>query len=264
MGILNVTPDSFSDGGRFTLVDAAIGRAEEMVAEGADIIDVGGESTRPGSLQINAEIEIDRVIPVIQAIARRFDVAISIDTSKAAVGTAAVAAGAEIINDVSGLRWDDTVADVAAKTGVGLILMHSRGSFETMHSQAPVENILEEVTDGLHRSVAVAIAAGVSSDQIALDVGLGFGKTHDQNLELIAKLDNIVREFDSYPMVVGASRKSFIGKVLGGAPADRRLGGSIAAAIASIERGAKIVRVHDVRETVAAIKVWTDSQQETE
>jgi dihydropteroate synthase len=263
MGILNVTPDSFSDGGRFALVDAAIARAEEMIAEGADIIDVGGESTRPGSGLVDVNTEGDRTLPVIGMITKRFDVPVSIDTTKWGVAMMAIdRGGAEIINDISGLRWDARVADVAARSGAALILMHSRGEFGNMHDQLPVDDILLEVRTGLSRSIKLARKWGVEDSRIAVDVGLGFGKTHDQNLELLAKLDNIVDEFDSYPMIIGASRKSFVGKVLGGVPAGERLGGSIAAAIAAIERGAKIIRVHDVRETVAAIKVWTNSKQE--
>ena len=258
MGILNVTPDSFSDGGEFESSDAAVARAEEMATAGADIIDIGGESTRPGSSQVSAEVEIGRVIPIIRQIAERIDLPISIDTSKSAVAAAAIEAGAEIINDISGLRWNPQIADVAAQTRAGLVLMHSRGSFETMHSQAPVENIFESVIHGLRSSLDNARQRGVAAEHICLDVGIGFGKTLEQNLELIAQVDKIVTEFADYPLLVGTSRKSFIGKLLGGIPADQRIGGSIATALIAAQRGAKVLRVHDVRETVAAIKIWQE------
>jgi len=258
MGILNVTPDSFSDGGEFESSDAAVARAEEMATAGADIIDIGGESTRPGSSQVSTEVEIGRVIPIIRQIAERIDLPISIDTSKSAVAAAAIEAGAEIINDISGLRWNPQIADVAAQTRAGLVLMHSRGSFETMHSQAPVENIFESVIHGLRSSLDNARQRGVTDEHICLDVGIGFGKTLEQNLELIAQVDKIVTEFADYPLLVGTSRKSFIGKLLGGIPADQRIGGSIATALIAAQRGAKVLRVHDVRETVAAIKIWQE------
>jgi dihydropteroate synthase len=255
MGILNVTPDSFSDGGRFADLDAALRRAEEMIGEGASIIDIGGESTRPGSERVPAAIEIDRVVPIIEAIGSRFDVPISIDTSKSEVAEAAVDAGSEIINDISGLRFDERIADVAARTKAGLVLMHSRGSFETMHSQPPVADILEEVSNDFRRSIAIAEERGVSRDAIVLDIGIGFGKTLEQNLELLGKLDRIADTFKAFPLLVGASRKSFIGKLLNGAPPENRLSGSLAAAVIAVLNGAKILRVHDVRQTVEALRV---------
>ena len=255
MGILNVTPDSFSDGGRFATVDAALRQAEAMIADGADIIDIGGESTRPGSRRVSTTEEIRRVLPVIEAIAARHDTPISIDTSKAEVARRALDAGAEIINDISGLRWDTGIAEVAAELGAGLVLMHSRGTFNTMHSEPPVIDIMSDVSIGLLRSVNTAKSFGVSDEQIALDIGIGFGKTPDQNLELLAKLDRLVEEFSIYPMLVGASRKSFIGKITGDGPPTDRLAGSLASAIVAVENGARIVRVHDVRQTVEAIRV---------
>ncbi len=254
MAILNVTPDSFSDGGAFLSVDDAVRRVEISIAEGADIIDIGGESTRPGSERVAADVEIGRVVPVIEAISRRFDVAISIDTSKSEVAAAAMDGGAEIINDISGLRFDAAIADVAAATNAGLVLMHSCGEFETMHSKPPVDDIFAEVSADLKRSISSAKTAGVADANIVLDIGIGFGKTLEQNLELIAKLDRLVSEFAVYPILVGTSRKSFIGKILGGFPPSERLGGSIASALIAIQNGAKIVRVHDVKETVDAIK----------
>jgi dihydropteroate synthase len=255
MGILNVTPDSFSDGGRYSDVDLALERAEAMIAEGADILDIGGESTRPGSTRVEAEIEINRTLPVVSAIAKRFDTPISIDTSKSAVARALIDHGAEIINDISGLRWDARIAEFAAESGTGLVLMHSRGSFETMHTEPPVENAIEDVLRGLKKSLDVAHKYGVGNEQIVLDIGIGFGKTLDQNLELIAKLDRIDAEFTEFPLLVGASRKSFIGKLLGGVSPEERVYGSVAVAVAAVMKGAMILRVHDVKATVDAVKV---------
>ena len=257
MGILNVTPDSFSDGGEFLSVDDALRHAEKMIVAGTDILDIGGESTRPGGEQIVAQEEIKRVIPLIEANVKRFDTPISIDTTKSTVAKQAIEAGAEIINDISGLRFDKEVATIAAESNAGLILMHSRGSFEKMHTEPPVDDIVTEVITGLRRSIELAKSYGVRDEQIAVDIGIGFGKTFEQNLELLEKLDKIVAEFKSYPMMVGTSRKSFIGKILGDVPPEERLGGSIATALIAIRNGAKILRVHDVKETVAAIKVFT-------
>ncbi len=255
MAIMNVTPDSFSDGGTITSVDDAVRQAEEFIAEGAGILDVGGESTRPGSERVLIDEEIDRVISVIRAITERFDVPVSIDTSKADVAEAALGAGAEIINDISGLRFDERIAEVAARHKSGLILMHSRGEFESMHKQEPVGDILAEVSAGFRGSLAIAESRGVGPDNIVLDVGIGFGKTLEQNLELIGKLDRLIADFPRHPMLVGASRKSFVGKVLDDAPVTERLRGSLAAAAIGIWNGAKIVRVHDVAETVEVVRI---------
>jgi dihydropteroate synthase len=255
MAILNVTPDSFSDGGEFLSLDDAVRQAEKLIDEGANILDIGGESTRPGGTRVGGDEELRRVLPVIDAVAKRFDIPISIDTTRPAVAQAALAAGAEIVNDISGLRFDETIAKAAANASAGLVLMHSRGSFETLHSQPPVEDILTEVAGSLHSSIKIAKRNGVADEQIAVDIGLGFGKTFEQNLELIAKLGKIVAEFKEYPVLVGASRKSFIGKVLGNVPAGERLGGSLAAAVVAVMNGARIVRVHDVKETVNAIRM---------
>jgi dihydropteroate synthase len=258
LGILNVTPDSFSDGGEFMSIDDALRRAEAMIAEGAGVIDIGGESTRPGSRRVSIDDEIGRVVPIIEAVVERFDTPVSVDTTRSEVAKRALDAGAEIINDISGLRWDATIADVAATTNAGLVLMHSRGDFETMHALEPINDILTEVRNDFRRAISTAHSSGVKDEQIVLDVGIGFGKSPEQNLELIAKLDKIVGAFENYPMLVGASRKSFIGKILGDAPASARLGGSIASAIAAAAHGAKIIRAHDCKETVAALKVWTE------
>jgi len=255
MGILNVTPDSFSDGGRFDSTDPALRRAEEMIAEGVDIIDVGGESTRPGSERISVQVEIERVVPVIEAMAKKFETPISIDTSKSKVAEAATAAGAEIINDISGMRFDERITEIAAKNNSGLVLMHSRGDFEAMHSQPEVEDIFADVTADFNRSLSAARAAGIMDEQIVLDVGIGFGKTQEQNVELIAKIGRLIGVFPNYPFLVGASRKSFIGKLLGVPIASDRLNGSLAAAAIAAWNGAKILRVHDVRATVEVVKM---------
>lgn len=260
MGILNATPDSFSDGGLFDRPDAAAKRIEQMIAEGADIIDIGGESTRPGSRPVDADEEIQRVIPAIEA-AAKFDVPISIDTTKAAVARAALSSGAEIINDISGMRFDEEMASTAARSGCGIILMHSRGDFAEMHSQPPVEDITTEVIGGLKSSVSAALTAGIETSRIVLDVGIGFGKTWEQNLELLARHAEISAHFRGMPFLIGVSRKSFVGKALGDVPPDQRLAGSLAAALYAVERGAAIVRTHDVKEAADALKVhWAISQ----
>ena len=255
MAILNITPDSFSDGGEFRSIDAAIRQAEKLIGEGADILDIGGESTRPGSQQVSAAEEIRRVVPVIEALSKRFDTPISIDTTKSEVVSRSVDAGAEIINDISGLRFDERIAAIAASSGAGLILMHSRGEFESMHSQPPVNDIFADVASGFRRSLRMASDRGVSDEQIALDIGLGFGKTFEQNFDLIAKLDKIVDEFSEYPLLVGASRKSFIGRICIDRPTNKRLAGSLAAAVIAVQNGARVVRVHDVAATVDALLV---------
>jgi dihydropteroate synthase len=255
MAILNVTPDSFSDGGEITDVNDALRQAERFITGGADIIDVGGESSRPGSARVPVDEETRRVVPVIEAIAKHFDIPISIDTSKSQVAERAVAAGAEIINDISGLRFDEKIGHVAATNKTGLVLMHSRGDFGTLHSQPEVIDIMREVSLGLRLSIGQAQISGVEDAYIALDVGIGFGKTPEQNLELIAKLDRLTAEFPDYPMLVGTSRKSFIGKLLNDALVNERLTGSLATTAIAIWNGAKIVRVHDVKETAETVKI---------
>jgi len=255
MAILNVTPDSFSDGGKFFSIDDALRQAEQFIKEGAEILDIGGESTRPNSEKVSVEEEIRRVVPIIEAIAKRFDVPISVDTSKSEVAENAVEVGAEIVNDISGLRFDERIAEVAAKTNSGLILMNLRGEFETMHKQKPVENILREVSTGFRQSIEKAASFGVKRENITLDVGIGFSKTFEQNLELIAKLNLLCADFADFPMLVGTSRKSFIGKILDDSPTDQRLQGSLASAAIAVWNGANIVRVHDVKATVDMLKV---------
>jgi dihydropteroate synthase len=264
MGVLNVTPDSFSDGGQFYDFESALAHAEEMIAEGADIIDVGGESTRPGSEPVTVEEETRRVVPVIERLAKNVGVVISIDTTKSEVARAALDAGAEIINDISALRFDFRVADVAAEAGAGLILMHSRGTPATMQKLPPVADVLKDVTQSLRASVAMALRRGARREQIAIDPGIGFGKTVEQNVELIAKLDRLASEFPDLPLVVGTSRKSFIGKLLDDAPADRRLHGTMASVTAAILAGAHAVRVHAVRACVETARVADAIKASTE
>ena len=260
MGILNVTPDSFSDGGQFLSVDQAVAHAEQMIAEGADIIDVGGESTRPGGEPVSADQEIERVVPVVETLAQRTQVPISVDTTKSEVARVALDAGAAIVNDISALRFDFYVADAVARAGAGLVLMHSRGTPATMHRLPPVADIMHEVTHSLRASVNMAERRGVRRESIAIDPGIGFGKSQEQNLELIAKLDQIIAAFPDYPLIIGTSRKSFIGRILADesgtpAPPEARLYGSLATAVVSILRGAHIVRVHDVKATAETIRV---------
>ena len=259
MGILNVTPDSFSDGDLYDSPDVAVAHAERMISEGADIIDVGGESTRPGGEPVSAEEEIQRVVPVINELAKRTQLPISVDTTKSEVARAAIGGGASIVNDISGLRFDFYVADAAASAGAGLILMHSRGTPATLHRLPPVADIMPEVTDSLRASVHMAERRGVKRESIVIDPGIGFGKSQEQNLELIAKLDQLIGAFPDLPVLIGTSRKSFIGRILAdndGTPAtaDQRLHGTIASLVTAVLHGAHIVRVHDVKESVDALK----------
>ncbi|PYS25027.1 MAG: dihydropteroate synthase [Acidobacteria bacterium] len=264
MGILNVTPDSFSDGGEFLSLDRALAQAEQMIIEGADIIDVGGESTRPGSEFVSEQQEIDRVIPVIERLSSDTAIPISIDTTKSTVARAALNVGAQIVNDISGLRFDPAIADEVARAGAGLVLMHSRGTPKDMQQLPPVEDILSEVASGLRESILVANQRGVANENIAIDPGIGFGKAAEQNLELIANLDQLAREFADFPIVIGTSRKAFIGKLLGDAPPDERLHGTIATVVASVLNGAHIVRVHDVKATVEAMRAADAIKNPTE
>jgi len=260
MGILNVTPDSFSDGGQFDTLDKAVARAEQMISEGADIIDVGGESTRPGGEPISFEEEIKRIVPVIETLSRRTTTPLSVDTTKSEVARAALAAGAAIVNDISALRFDFYVADAVARAGAGLVLMHSRGTPATMHRLPPVADIMHEVTTSLRASINMAERRGVKRGSIVIDPGIGFGKSQEQNLELLAKLDQLVAAFPDYPLLIGTSRKSFIGRLLAdesGTPAlpEDRLHGTMATITAAVLRGARIVRVHDVKATFETIRV---------
>jgi dihydropteroate synthase len=255
MGVLNVTPDSFSDGGQFSSIERALARAEEMICEGADILDIGGESTRPGAEMVSAEEEIRRVLPVIKELSKSSNIPISIDTTKAAVARAALEAGAEIINDISGLHFEPPLADVAASARAGLILMHSRGDAGMMHRLEPVPDIMAEVTNSLRQSIVEAERRGVPHECIALDPGIGFSKSFEQNVELIARLDELALAFTQFPILIGTSRKSFLGHLLDGAPANERLHGTMATVAAAVLRGAHIVRVHDVSAAVETVRV---------
>ena len=256
MGIINLTPDSFSQGGRWFTRKRAWANAEQMIENGVDIIDIGGESTRPGASPVSEEDEIRRVEKFLNAmIIFNSKVPYSIDTTKAEVARVALHAGVEIVNDISGLRFDPAIAEVAASYEAGMILMHSRGSFETMHEQEPVEDILREVAGDWRRSIEEATRRGVKHDKIVLDPGIGFSKTKEQNMELIARLDKLASEFPEFPLLVGTSRKSFIGHLLGGAPVNKRIHGTMASVTAAVLRGAHIVRVHDVRAAVETVRV---------
>lgn len=243
MGILNVTPDSFSDGGRFFSLEAAVLRAREMEREGADIIDIGGESTRPNAPAVTLAQELDRVIPVIEALKGRISIPISIDTYKAGVAKAACAAGAEIVNDVTGLMFDPEMAAVVAEADAGLVVMHTRGMPDTMQKDTGYGDLIADVKEYLARSMALARSAGLAEGRIAVDPGLGFGKSVQGNLELIKRLDEFLEL--GRPILVGPSRKSFIGAVTG-REGGERIFGTAAAVAMSIAHGATILRVHDV------------------
>jgi dihydropteroate synthase len=257
MGVLNVTPDSFSDGGRFLAAQDAIEHALALERAGADLLDIGGESTRPGSAGTPAEEELARVIPVLEGLRGRLNIPISIDTQKAEVAEAALTAGAEMINDISGLKNDARLAVLAAKHGVPLILMHMRGEPRTMQKVPFVRDAINDVTQGLRKAVSKARKAGVAKSQIILDPGIGFGKSYSQNYELLQKLPQLARL--GYPLLVGTSRKSFLGATLArdgrSAPPEERIWGTAATVTASILNGAHMVRVHDVKEMVQVARV---------
>jgi dihydropteroate synthase len=251
MGVLNVTPDSFSDGGRFSRARDAVAHGRRLVAEGAALVDVGGESTRPGADPVTVEEELRRVEPVLEGLQ---GIAVSIDTSKADVARSALELGAELVNDVTALRADPELAGVVADTGAYVCLMHMLGEPRTMQVSPRYDDVVSDVVAFLEDRLAFAVSAGIAEESICLDPGIGFGKTPDQNLELIRRLDAIVAI--GRPVVVGFSRKSTLGKVLG--TADARTGttsASLGAAVAAFERGAWMIRAHDVRETVEALAV---------
>jgi dihydropteroate synthase len=257
MGVLNVTPDSFSDGGKYEQAGIAIEHALALELAGADLIDIGGESTRPGAEGTSASQELDRILPVLEGLRGRLKIPISVDTRRSAVAELAIRAGAEIINDVSGLRSDTRIAEVAAKYGVPLILMHMRGEPRTMQRGPFARDVIRDVTRGLRDSAAQARKAGVAKSQIVLDPGIGFGKSHAQNYELIHKLPQLAAL--GYPLLVGTSRKGFLGATLAHdgkpAPPDERIWGTATTVTASILGGAHIVRVHDVGEMVQVARV---------
>lgn len=252
MGILNVTPDSFSDGGRYLDPEEALDRALEMAEEGADIIDVGGESTRPGSEPVSTEEEIRRVIPVVERLAKSSKTPISVDTCKAEVATRALDNGADIINDISGLRYDARMAKVAAEARCPVVVMHIRGTPSDMQLDPVYESVMEEVIDYLKGGIGIAVDAGVDPGNIIVDPGIGFGKRVEDNLHIINNLEEL--KTLGKAILTGPSRKSFIGRILETEP-DRRLEGTLAASVLSIARGAHIVRVHDVKEAHRAAKI---------
>ena len=256
MGIVNVTPDSFSGDGLGGSVEAAVRQSERMVADGADMLDVGGESTRPGAEAVPLEEELRRVIPVVAALAERFPVPVSVDTCKSAVAREALRAGATIVNDISGLRYDPEIAPIAAEAGAVVVVMHIQGTPRTMQQNPHYDDLMTEICDYLQHSTQMAEAAGIPRDQVVLDPGFGFGKTVEHNLELLRRL----RELTSYgqPILMGTSRKSTIGKVLGNLPPEERLEGTAATVAIAIQNGADIVRVHDVKE-MARVAKMTDA-----
>lgn len=245
MGILNVTPDSFSDGGKYNSVDRAVEYAKQMVADGAKIIDIGGESTRPGHTPVTSEEEISRVVPIIRAIAQQVDVLISIDTSKSEVARAAVEAGAHIINDIWGAQQDPKIANVAAELNVPIILMHNR------HEEYTGTEFWQAVHTDLQRSLEIAFEAGVAQENIWLDPGIGFGKTHEQNIEMMRELPKLVEM--GYPVLLATSRKRMIGTILD-LPVDERMEGTGASCCYGVDKGCHMVRVHDVKPIVRMMK----------
>jgi len=261
MGIVNVTPDSFSDGGEHSTVEAAISHARELVEAGADILDIGGESTRPGAEPIPETEELARVLPVIEALSQSADALISVDTRKAAVMRAAVAAGADMINDVSALTFDREAMTAAAALGVPVVLMHAQGDPRTMQDDPTYDDVLLDVFDFLEARIEACQRAGIAKDKIIVDPGIGFGKTFEHNLALLSGLS--LFHGLGVPLLVGASRKGFIGALSGVKSASDRVAGSVGAALAAIGQGAQIVRVHDVDETRQALAVWQAGLQGT-
>ncbi len=258
MGILNVTPDSFSDGGKFNNLDASLKQVEKMIADGADLIDLGGESTRPGHTQISDAEEIERIVPMITAIQKRFDIPISIDTYKGAVGAAALQAGADMVNDIWGFKYDPTLADVTAKYQVPCVLMHNRNNQNYDH-------LITDIISDLQESIDIAVTAGISKDAIILDPGIGFAKDYAQNMETMHHLEAL--QSLGYPLLLGTSRKGFIGLTLD-LPVTERVEGTVATTVIGIMKGAAIIRVHDVRENKRAAQMtvsimkgapWTNS-----
>ena len=245
MGILNVTPDSFSDGGSFNSLDKALYHAQEMVDEGVDIIDVGGESTRPGYTLLSDEEEIERIAPVVAKLKENFDVPVSLDTYKSKVAQAGIEAGADLINDIWGLKYDDNLAKVIAENNVSCCLMHNRDNTE-------YENFLSDVIDDMRETVNIAHRAGIKDEKIILDPGIGFGKTYEHNLIMLNNLGCLAKL--GYPLLLGASRKSVIGNALG-LPVNERLEGTIATSVMAVMNGYAFVRVHDVKENLRAVKM---------
>ncbi len=252
MGIVNVTPDSFSDGGRFLDPAAAVAHGRALLAEGADVLDVGGESTRPGAAPVAAAEELERVLPVVEALAAA-GATVSVDTTKAAVAAPCLAAGARWVNDVSALRFDPDLAGVVADAGAEVCLMHMLGEPRTMQEDPRYDDVVSDVKAFLEERLAAAVAAGVAEERVALDPGIGFGKTMAHNLELLRRLDEIVAL--GRPVVVGTSRKSFLGRITGRDDPHQRVMGTVATNVLALERGAEVFRVHDVSATRDALAV---------
>ena len=252
MGIINISPDSFYEQSRCNSTDEVLQKAEKMIREGADFLDLGAESSRPGSKPISEQEEIDKLIPVISSLVKITDIPISVDTYKPIVAKEALKAGAKIINDITGLQKTPEMADVISKFDAGVILMHMKGSPVTMQKNPSYKNVIQEVKEFLEQSVKISKEAGIFSDQIAIDPGIGFGKKQKHNLEILSKLEKFIEL--GKPILIGVSRKSFIGNILN-LPPERRLEGSLAASVIGITKGASIVRTHDVKETRNAIKV---------
>ena len=254
MGVVNVTPDSFSDGGAFLAPDAAVAHGLELVRQGADLLDIGGESSRPGAAPVSAEEELRRVLPVVEALARRTAVPLSIDTYKAEVARAALAAGAHIVNDITALRGDPEMAGVVRQYRAGLILMHMQGTPATMQLNPQYDDVVRDICRFLQERLQAAADLGIAKEQVVLDPGIGFGKTLTHNLQILARLEEFQRL--GRPVCLGVSRKGFLGQITG-RPVDRRLAGSLAAVCCALaKRAVQMVRVHDVEETVDAVKVF--------
>lgn len=252
MGVLNVTPDSFSDGGKFLNLEKAVSHGVKMAEEGADIIDIGGESTRPGSQPVSLEEETKRVIPVVETLAKKIQIPISIDTYKSQIARQALDAGAEMINDISGLRFDSDMPELVAKYNLPVIIMHIKGTPQNMQENPYYENVIKEIIDYFEERINFADSAGIKEENIILDPGIGFGKRFEDNLAILKNLKEF-KKLDR-PILVGLSRKSFIGKILD-LPVEERLEGSLGALAYSIIQGANIARVHDIKESVRVAKV---------
>ena len=252
MGIINISPDSFYEQSRCNSTDEVLTKAEKMKREGADFLDIGAESSRPGSNPISEQEEIDKLIPVISSLVKIIDIPISVDTYKPTVAKEALQAGAKIINDITGLQKNPEMADVISQFDAGVIIMHMQGSPITMQKNPSYKNVIQEVKEFLEQSVKISKAAGIYSDQIAIDPGIGFGKDQKHNLEILSKLEKFIEL--GHPILIGVSRKSFIGNILK-LPPEGRLEGSLAASVIGVTKGASIVRTHDIKETRNAIKV---------
>jgi len=254
MGILNVTPDSFSDGGKFNELDAAMRQAETMVAEGADIIDIGGESTRPGAAAVSVQQELDRVIPLVEKLSRQLEIPVSVDTNKAQVMSESVRAGAGMINDVMALQNEGALQAAALlDSSIAICLMHMQGQPRTMQHDPQYDDVVQDIFSFLEHRTKDCIEAGITRQQLCIDPGFGFGKTLEHNLSLLKNLEEFTKM--ELPVLVGLSRKSMLGALLGDVPPKQRIDASIAASVLAYERGAQILRVHDVRQTVDALKV---------